>query len=127
MLSTMRPRVPLKESFDPNRGRKIKIDARGLENIVFGNTSIDIRLLEQLVDASQTRAMAEIIFYAARYVDGQRSLTEILKMVYRDLEQQGLDVVSRYKGQHPGELAYPRIFETAAAINRMRTLRLRQN
>lgn len=127
VLSTVRPRVPLKESFDPHRGRKVKVDARGLENIVFGNTSIDIRLLEQLVDASQTRAMAEIIFYAARYVDGRRSLTEILKMVYRDVEEKGLDVISRFKGQHPGDLAYPRILEAAAAINRMRTLRLRQN
>lgn len=119
-----RKRVPAKESFNPFRGRKIKAEAKGLNTVVFGNTVIDLGLVEQLVDPSQTRAIAEIILYATQYVDGVRSLREVLEMVYRDIEENGLDIISPFKGQHPGDMAYPRLLESSAAINRMRTLRI---
>ncbi|MEE8166707.1 MAG: hypothetical protein V3T64_14160, partial [Myxococcota bacterium] len=40
---------------------------------------------------------------------------------------EGLDALDPFhrKGRHPGALARPRRFEIAAAINRMRTLRVR--
>ena len=121
-----RPRVPLKASFNPFRGRRVKAEAKGLHTVVFGEHSIDLGLVEQITDSSQTRAIADIILYCTRYVDEARSLREILELVYRDIEEKGLDVVSPFFGQHPGDLAFPRIFETAAAINRMRTLRIKK-
>jgi hypothetical protein len=35
--------------------------------------------------------------------------------------------LAHYGGQHPGDFARPRRFEIAAAINRMRPLRMRQS
>lgn len=124
-LPACRQRVPLKESFNPFRGRKVKAEARGLHTVVFGELTIDLSLVEQIVDSSQTRAIADIILYCTRYVDGQRSLRQVLELVYEDITEKGLDVVSPFYGQHPGDLAFPRILETAAAINRMRTLRVK--
>jgi hypothetical protein len=45
-----------------------------------------------------------------------------------ELESEGLDGLDPHHrpGAHPGELARPRRFEIAAAINRLRSLRVRQ-
>ena len=119
------PRAPLPESFDPSRGRReVKIEAKGLRQILFGTTQIDLSALEQLVDQSQTRAIGAMIYrYATRYADGRRSLREGLELLMAEVRERGLDCLS---GPRVGNLALPRIFEVAGAINRMRTLRVRQ-
>ena len=116
-------RVPLKAGFDPSRGnREVRIDSKGLGHILFGTTSIDLSALEQLVDPSQTRAIGEAIhYYSIHYVQEGLSLREGLQRLMEDLEKSGLDVLSRSK---VGNLAKPRLFEIAFAINRMRSLRV---
>lgn len=118
------PRIPQGESFDSRRGRReVKIDAKGLYTILYGTTNIDLSALEQLVDPSQTRAIgASISYVASRYMDGKRSLAEILQRLMADIEREGLDVITANK---VGNLAQPRLFEIAGAINRMRTLEIR--
>lgn len=111
---------------DPSKGRKVKIAAKGLSTINFGRETISLPYVEQLVDVSQTRAVGELIYYFSRcYVDGQRPLREGIGRVYQDLEKEGLDLLSPYKGQHPGDFAMPRKYELAAAINRMRSLKVK--
>lgn len=115
-------RVPLQKGFNPQRGKKEKVDAKGLYTIVFGETAIDLSALEQLVDPSQTRALAEMIRCIGRRVNGRQTLAQVIEQLYDEIEQKGLDVISPYAGQHPGDLALPRKQELAGAINRMRTL-----
>jgi len=117
-------RVPLRESFNPQRGkREVKIDAKGLKNILYGKTPIDLSQVEQLVDISQTRAIGDIIhYYSERYLMKGDTLVVGLEKVMKEIEEGGLDVLSPHK---MGNYAIPRIFEVAAAINRMRTLRVR--
>jgi len=119
------PRAPLPESFDPSRGRReVKIEAKGLHHILYGTTSIDLSALEQLVDQSQTRALGAMIHrYATRYADGNRTLREGLELLMKEVEEGGLDCLLPHK---VGNLAMPRVFELAGAINRMRTLKVRQ-
>lgn len=119
------PRAPLPESFNPSRGRReVKVEAKGLKTILFGTTIIDLEALEQLVDQSQTRAIgAMILRYAQRYADPRRSLRQGLEALMEEVENKGLDCLLPYK---VGNLALPRIFEVAGAINRMRTLKVRQ-
>ncbi len=126
IFGAVTPRQPLASSFDPRRGKHhLKIDARGLKTILFGKTAIDLACLEQLVDVSQTRAIGYVIHYCAeRYLNGKTNLFEGLKKAFADLEKRGLDILVPYK---VGNLALPRIFEVAGAINRMRTLRVRQS
>ncbi|MBI5166191.1 MAG: ABC-ATPase domain-containing protein [candidate division NC10 bacterium] len=116
-------RRPLPESFDPSRGsRDVKIDAKGLKAILFGTTAIDLSAVEQLVDLSQTRAIGEAIFYyASNYARRGLSLKEGLDLLMADLDRGGLDILVPYKA---GNLARPRVFELAAAINRMRSLKV---
>ncbi|MDR7402960.1 MAG: ABC-ATPase domain-containing protein, partial [Armatimonadota bacterium] len=119
-------RVPLPESFNPQRGQRTRVGARGVDNIRFGEEEILLQSVEQLVDPSQTRAIADAIRYlAARYCDGRRSLRELVELVCRDIQKEGLDAISPFRGQHPGDYALPRPWELAAAINRLRTLRVR--
>lgn len=124
-LSLGEPRIIDRECLDPYRRNKIKVQAKGRDTIIFGDEVIDLGAVEQLVDVSQTRAIAEIILYCHRYAQKDFRLSEMLEKVYRDIEEYGLDKVSRYYGQHPGDLALPRIFETAAAINRLRKLKVK--
>ncbi|MCD6569971.1 MAG: ABC-ATPase domain-containing protein [Deltaproteobacteria bacterium] len=116
-------RIPLPSSFDPSRGkREVKIGAKGLKKIVFGTTDIDISFVEQIVDNSQTRAIGEIIYYyAITYAKKGISLSQGLKEIMDIIAQKGLDYIFPFK---PADCATPRIFEIAATINRMRSLKV---
>jgi len=118
------PRVPLPESIDPSRGqREVKLKVRDVDEVVFGTEAIDLAAVEQIVEAGQLRAIAEAIVYAKRhYMDGQRTLPEILKRVMADIESKGLDILSPLP---PGDLVLFRRFELAAALNRLRSLKVR--
>lgn len=123
------PRLPQPGSFDASRGRReVRIDARDLDRIVYGREEIDLRGVEQLVDRSQTRAIGHAIHLADReLVDGRRPLAEILDHLEAWMDRRGLECLSPFArgGAHPGALARPRRFEIAAAINRLRSLRMR--
>ncbi|MDQ0285769.1 putative ABC-class ATPase [Desulfofundulus luciae] len=118
-------RIPLPASFILEGRARVK--ARGIDEIVYGHMDIDLQDVEQLVDPAQLRAIAEIIKYAAKhYINGERTLREVVLAVLADIDREGLDVVSPFKGQHPGDYARPRVQEIAAAINRYRRLQVRQ-
>ena len=118
-------RIPLPESFDPSRGRKpVKIVPKGLKTIMFGKHAIDLQAVEQLVDMSQTRAIGDAIYYAKKYMDGKRTLREVVEEVLKDIEGKGLDCLSP---KPVGDYARFRGLELAFAINRLRTLRVEQN
>jgi predicted ABC-class ATPase len=117
-------RQPLPQSFDASRGRReVKIDAKGLHTILYGSTTIDLSYLEQLVDPSQTRAIGFLIrYYGEHYLDKTENLRKGLEKVMEDVWEGGFDILLPFK---VGNLAMPRIYELAGAINRMRTLKVR--
>lgn len=120
-------RIPDQNSVDPTRRNRTKTRARGTEEINFGTENIDLRQVEQIVDASQTRGIAEILVYARNrgLIDGEKSISEILDAIDSVLDEKPIDVVSGFKG-HPGDFARPRRFEVGAALNRLRSLKVRQ-
>ena len=117
-------RHPLSQSFDASHGRReVKIDAKGLRTILYGYTTIDLSCLEQLVDSSQTRAIGLMIhYYSNTYMEKTQNLEEGLTKVMEDIHEKGFDILLPYK---VGDLAMPRIYELAGAINRMRTLKVK--
>ncbi|MDN5332207.1 MAG: hypothetical protein PWP45_1432 [Tepidanaerobacteraceae bacterium] len=118
------PRVLLKEGLEL-RGKK-KVRSRDVDTLQYGGEFIEMDYVEQLVDRSQTSAVGEIIRYAVeKYVDGKRTLKEIVEMVFADIEKYGLDIISPFYGKHPGNLAMPRPQEVAAGLNRYRGLKVR--
>lgn len=125
-FAKLEQRVPLPGSFDPQRGRKTKVGARGLDIVQFGHYQIELDDVEQLVDPSQTRAIADIIYYAwKKYFDGRRSLRDAIRQIEEDLDRYGLDVISPFREGRAGDYAMPRRYEIAAAINRLRSLEVR--
>jgi len=118
------PRVPLARGFDPRRGRRdVRIRAQGLREVQFGEQTIDLQALEQLVDPSQTRAIGDAIhLLAQRFVDGRRSLAECLALLEQELQRAGLDVLSGEQRDTWREYAAVRVLDVGAAINRLRSL-----
>jgi len=118
------PRQPFSHSFDASRGRReVKIDAKGTRTILYGYTTIDLSYLEQLVEPSQTRTIGLMIhYYSEHYLEKTQNLREGLKKVMEDVYEKGFDILLPYK---LGNLAMPRIYELAGAVNRMRTLRIK--
>ena len=124
-------RIPLAAGLDPSRGRRdVKIDARSPWELGFGRETIDLRALEQLVDRSQTRAIGYALELARRsLLDGEATLAEVLDALEERIDQAGLDILDpgHARGpRHPGDLARPRRHEIAAALGRLRTMRMRQ-
>lgn len=123
-FGTLRSRFPKPDSFDASRGRRdVKIDVKGLDKIVFGRVAIDLSALEQLVDASQTRAIAQsLLAFAGRCASKGLSLKDGLNQLEIEMDRGGLDSLSNQK---MGNLARPRVQEIAFAVNRLRTLRVK--
>jgi predicted ABC-class ATPase len=118
-------RIPQKGSFDPSRGkREVRISAKGLLSIAFGIHDIDLGAVAQLVDGSQTKAIGDAIYYATRYMNGQRTLKEVIDCILSDIDKSGLDVLSK---EPLGDYAVFRGYELASAINRLRTLKVMQS
>jgi predicted ABC-class ATPase len=117
----IRARIPLPASLDPSRGRRdVRLKVRDVDEVVFGSEDVDLKAVEQLVSKDQLRAIAAAMVYAKQqYMDGNRTLPEILDAVMLDVKFQGLDVLIPFP---QGDLAMFRRFELAAAINRLRTL-----
>ncbi len=123
-MEDFRRRAPLPESFDARKGRaEAKVSTRGMHTLLFGVHQIDLGAVEQLADTSQTTAIGRGMVYATRYMDGSRSLPEVIGLVCDDIRAQGLDLLAPYPR---GDMAGFREFELAAAINRLRTVTMRQ-
>ena len=127
-LAEVRPRIPVWDSLDPSRGkREVKIEARSVDAIAFGHEVIDVSGVEQLVDASQTRAIGYALHLASRrsMEGGVQAIVQGLVELFDDAGLDGLDPFHQGE-RHPGNFARPRAFEIAAVLNRLRTLRIRE-
>ncbi|MEG4241181.1 ABC-ATPase domain-containing protein [Microcoleus sp. MON2_D6] len=114
-------RVPIPASLDPSRGRRdVRLKVRDVDELAFGTEDIDLGAVEQIVDSGQLRAIAAAMVYAKQqYMDGKRTLSEIIDLVMADIDAQGMDILSPFP---EGDFAMFRRFELAAAINRLRSL-----
>lgn len=121
--SRAQPRVPDPRSLDPSRGRRPErvrsVKTRAIE---FGHEEIDVSLLYQLVDPAQCRTIGDALLQLHRGLcDGRRSLAELLDALEDQIAAKGLDAVAAATF---GDRARARRFEIAAALNRLRSLRL---
>jgi hypothetical protein len=112
----------MKESLDPSKGRRdVKISGRGLRTILFGRHTIDLGRVEGLVHPGQVNAIGQALYYArSKYMDGSRTVPDILKLVMADIQEYGLDVIDP---RRMGDYVLFRGLELAAALNRLPTLR----
>jgi predicted ABC-class ATPase len=123
------PRAPVPGSLDASKGRReVRIGVHGRELLEFGVEKIELRAVDQLVDPSQTRAIGFLLDQARRrFIDGKTGLPAILDALDALLDERGLDVLdplAERAPRHPGDFARPRRYEVAAALNRLRSLRM---
>ncbi|MER3485817.1 MAG: hypothetical protein C4345_07510, partial [Chloroflexota bacterium] len=112
-------RIPVPHSFDPTRGRREKVRARGLRELVYGEDVIDLTALEQLVDDSQARAIGAVLRRLRDLARRGLPLRELISIAFQEIRQHGL-----YALEASPELALPRPFEVAGAVNRLRALEI---
>lgn len=105
--------------FDSRRSDgKRRIDVREPKLIDYGRHRIDLNRVEQLVDPGQTETIGRLLDYCARHFVGHAAgLIGALNQGLQDVEEQGLDILFPWK---VGHLAVPRLYELAAAANRLR-------
>ncbi|CAL8900122.1 ATPase [Kocuria varians] len=92
---------------------------RGLDTIQLGREDVDVSALAQLVDPSQTEAVARLLEEVQRAADGQTPLTRLVDDALDRVARDGLDALAHHRG-HPGHLALPRAQDVAAAYHRVR-------
>lgn len=120
-----RVRRPDLGSIQP-RTRKGKLKVQGSRlSLRLGNYTIDLTRLSQFAEVPQVRAVGYLLAWLAEHgqelgTDG--SVSGLLSALERAVEKEGLE---RFLPARYGDLAVPRRFEVAAALNRLRTLRLR--
>ncbi|MBN1592645.1 MAG: ABC-ATPase domain-containing protein [Candidatus Coatesbacteria bacterium] len=121
-------RCPIKRSMSAHSGQhEVKLEVKGKSKIQYGESEIDLSALDQLVDRCQTRAIADAIYYGVmsylKDLDSSMTIPELIKKICQDISEKGLDILSPYVR---GDYAKPRSFEIGAAINRLRSLKVRQ-
>nr|WP_096434959.1 ABC-ATPase domain-containing protein [Alteribacter populi] len=109
-----------RKSFLKALDRKEKLDVKGKNTILINRQSIDLSQAEQLVDPSQTRAIALVIKQIIKDSKGPATMKDAVEQMITKMENEGLEVLAPFKDQHPGDLALPRKHEIAAAFNRFR-------
>jgi len=128
-FGTITQRAVLPSSIPAGKNdRAPKLKAR-VETLMIGYEEIDLRAVEQIAEVHQVSAIAQAILYAQQYyLHAERPLSEVLDLVMEDIERGGLDALSLgLNAGNPklsGDLAEFHRFELAAAINRLRTLKI---
>ena len=117
-------RIPVAESLNPRKGkREVSIKTRALRAVLFGTEEIDVSAVAQLVDQGQVRAIGQALNLAReKLMDNRRDVAAVVEAVMQEIAQNGLDVLDRCL---TGDYVAFRPYEFAAALNRLRTLRVR--
>ena len=115
--------MPDPRSVDPRRGRReADIKVRDRHRLAFGKELIDLTAVSQLASEAQTRAIGRALLVARRnFMGDNTSVSEILSLIAGMIEEEGLDALDE---RLVGDLAMFRPPELAAAMNRLRTLRV---
>jgi len=118
-----RSRWIMPSSIDATVGRQDHvIEAKGQNAIRFGRWTIGLEGVPQTAEINQTLTIGLLLYYAKlRYMQEGYPLREMLDMIDRDLSTEGLGTIHR---ELRGDLARPRRYEVAAALNRLPSFRV---
>ena len=110
----------IKKPVSKKRVEKAKV--HGWDTISLDKMEIDLRYMEQIVDESQTAALAYIIQYVLeRLADGKKSAVDLAEEVSRKLEKEGiLSVTPKNYGAGPASMV--RRQEILSCLGRYRLL-----
>ena len=101
---------------DGYRQERLKVKRLGRTAFSVGERELDLRYVEQLVDAGQTQALAYMVRYARENLAG-KTVAEVAAALAALVESKGLGAVCG-GGTVPAGLALPRLQEVYACLNR---------
>lgn len=101
---------------DGYRQERLKVKRFGKTAFSVGERELDLRYVEQLVDAGQTQALAYMVRYAREHLAG-RQVADIVAALTMLVEQKGLGAICG-SAVVPAGLALPRSQEIFACFNR---------
>lgn len=103
-----------------DKPERLKIKVHGKDGFLLGHENVDLRCIEQIVDTEQTAALGLILKYALEnLVDGQRTVSEIVQLLSKELQKKGLAAFADGSSL-PCGYAVPRIQEIYSCFNRYR-------
>ncbi|MFE9389080.1 P-loop domain-containing protein [Streptomyces sp. NPDC006784] len=116
-------RVPDPASLDAEVRGRARIRARGEDVLTFGDHEVDLRAVEQIADPRQVTGIGLALELMVRrgLLDGRRPLAEALDLLDEVLADGPTGPLLSIRDE---DFAAPRRFETAAAVNRVRGLRM---
>ncbi|MCW8887918.1 MAG: ABC-ATPase domain-containing protein [Gammaproteobacteria bacterium] len=125
-LQVNNPRHLLAKSINPRyRNKRERVQAIDRRLLRYGSNEIDLSAIEQLADNGQLTAIGYLISHLYKKLSNDSEqpvdIIEALSALLQDVENRGLDTLPPFIS---GTLAMPRLFELAATINRLRTLKL---
>ncbi|MEZ0163222.1 P-loop domain-containing protein [Kineococcus sp. LSe6-4] len=118
----VRARVPDPAGVDATaRGRR-RVSAVGTDTLRLGEDDVDVRAVRQFTDPAQVTGAGLALDHAvaAGHLDGRRTLAEVLDRLEADLA----GPTGGWTGGAAADVAVPRRHEVAAALNRLRSLRV---
>ena len=107
-------RCPIGTAYRPNN--KVAVRAKGV--VSYGDIELDLGGVEQIVSMSQTNSISMSLQRVAEIATGSMTLSDVLAKVDALVDKDGLDALA--PGHFHGGLARTRLFEIAAAVNRLR-------
>ena len=127
------PYPPVKDRIfcmdDAEQSNGMKCKVQSLHSLIMDhNQVLDLSGVEQLVEEGQTRAISFVITFLSKRMKGpwkSMSFANALSLIDKEMDAHGLDILTSGDGVH-GSLSRPRLFEIAAALNRLRTAPFRQ-
>ncbi|MBI9012168.1 MAG: ABC-ATPase domain-containing protein [Clostridiales bacterium] len=117
-------RVPYGDALSPlNEYQKLRISAPDVDKLIFGNNTVDLSDIGQLIENAQTKAIGLTINHVLSEMKGTRTIEEIIQEIMTALDIKGLDLIDEHR---TGDLATFRSIELAAVLNRMRGLKVKK-
>lgn len=103
---------------------KAKVFSRSMHSIEVGNEKIDLSAVSQLVETSQTKAIAAALERLSEMPELEsKGITACIDKLTELIEHDGLDTLN-VRGERMGNYSAPRLFELHAALNRLRGLQV---
>lgn len=111
-------------SVDRKGNDRTKIKVMGRDGIQINRDTIDLRYVEQLVDAQQLVMLGYMLDYAGKHLmNGRVRMDEIVEKVWRMIEEKGMSSICENSYLSSG-FAMPRKQEIFACFNRCRKLKM---
>jgi predicted ABC-class ATPase len=110
------PRGPMAQ---PGGERPLRAGLRGPRSVRIGDETLDLSALEPIEETGQIKALAFLLREAADRMEEGKEMGALVREIDAWLDEAGLDALDPPAAY---DLARPRTFEIAAAINRWRSL-----